>query len=156
MNEWIRERALEACGRNCNALPVPFAKTGFFCSLLGGPNRVPKKVSKKGLKMDPHWTLNGSQNGSKWTQKGGPENDRKLGPPFGGQKVRFCSIYCTLEGSGLSEKGHFWDLFLVPFWEPKWPKRSPEWHLKNSSENRSILDPFWEPFWATLEPKWGQ
>ena len=148
MNEWIRERALEACGRNCNALPVPFAKTGFFAVFWEGPKRVPKKVSKKGLKMDPQRTLNGSQNGSKWSQKGGSENDRKLGFFLEGKRWDSAAIYYTLEGSGLSEKGRFGDLFLVPFWEPKWPKRSPEWHLKNSSENRSILDSFWDPFWS--------
>ena len=105
MNEWIRERALEACGRNCNALPVPFAKTGFFDGFFGGPKRVPKKVSKKGLKMDPQWTLNGSQNGLKWTQKGGPENDRKLGPPVGGQKVIFCCYLLYFRGVGPLRKG---------------------------------------------------
>ena len=107
--------ALEACGRNCNALPVPFAKTGFFGVFLGGPKRVPKKVSKKGLKMDPQWTLNGSQNGSKWTQKGGSENDRKLGPPFGGQKVRFCCYLLYFRGVGPLRKESIWGTFLVPF-----------------------------------------
>ena len=105
MNEWIRERAWEACGRNCIALPVPFAKTGFQSGFLGGPKRVPKKVSKKGLKMDPQRTLNGSQNGSKWTQKGGSENDRKLGPPFGRQKVRFCCYLLYFRGVGPLRKG---------------------------------------------------
>ena len=64
------------------------------------------------------------------------------------ENIVFAAIYYTLEESGLSEKGDFWDLCLVSFWEPKWPKRSPEWYLKNSSENRSILDPFWDPFWS--------
>ena len=97
--------ALEACGRNCNVLPVPYAKTGFFGRFLGGPKRVPKKVSKKGLKMDPQWTPNGSQNTSKWTQKGGSENDRKLAPPFGRQKVIFCGYLQYFRGVGPLRKG---------------------------------------------------
>ena len=39
---------------------------------------------------------------------------------------------------------------MVPFWDPKWAKRAPKWHLKNSSQNRSILGPFWGPFWDPL------
>ena len=41
---------------NCNALPVPLAKTGFFARFLRGPKRVPKMVPKKALQMDPNWT----------------------------------------------------------------------------------------------------
>ena len=75
MNEWIGERALEACGRNCNALPVPFAKTGFFGRFLGGPKRVPKKVSKKGFKMDPP---HGTQMGAKMVQSGFKKGIQKM------------------------------------------------------------------------------
>ena len=45
---------------NCNALPVPLAKTGFFFGVLGGQKRVPKMVPKRAPKMDPKWT-------PKWT-----------------------------------------------------------------------------------------
>ena len=54
--------AVQFKSSNCNALPVPFAKTGYLFAVLGGPKRVPKKVPKKGPKMDPTWT-------PKWAQR---------------------------------------------------------------------------------------
>ena len=69
---------------NCNALPVPFAKTGFFATLLGSPKKVPKMVPKKCSQGDPIGTPNGSSNGLKVVPKGGPESDPELGTPLGG------------------------------------------------------------------------
>ena len=41
---------------NCNALPVPLAKTGLFFAVFRGLKRVPKMVPKKVPKMDAKWT----------------------------------------------------------------------------------------------------
>ena len=50
---------------NCNALPVPLAKTGFFLVFWGVKNRS-QKWYQKGL---PKWTPNGPQNGPQGHQK---------------------------------------------------------------------------------------
>ena len=136
---------------NCNALPVPFAKTGSFFALKWTLKSMSKNTSKKGSKMDTKGTPNGSQNGPKLVQNGGSESGPKLGTPLGGQIVRFCCYLQYFRGVGPLGKGSLLDTFLVPFWDPKWCKKGPNRHLKNSSENRSIWDPFWVPF---LEPLW--
>ena len=64
--------------------------------------------------------------------------------------MRFCCYLQYFSKVGPLRKVSFWGPFLVPFWDPKWPKRGPKWHLKNSSKNRSIFGPFGGPFWDPL------
>ena len=63
---------------NCNALPVPLAKTGFVFGVLGGLKRVPKMVPKKVPKMDPKWTPKKLQ--------GAPKRPLKVGSRKGSRK----------------------------------------------------------------------
>ena len=70
-----------------------------------GSRKGPKKGIKKGFQngppTDPKWE-------PKWFKvdsKRGSENDRKLGPPFGRQKVRFCGYLLYFRGVGPLRKG---------------------------------------------------
>ena len=76
----------------------------------------------------------------------GLEKDTLLGGP----EVRFLCYLLYFSKVGPLKKVSLLGSFLVPFWDPKWTKRAPKWHLKNSSKNRSILGPFWGSFWDPL------
>ena len=105
--------------------------------------------------MDPIWTPNGSQHDPKWAPALGSENDSKLGPPQGGQKVRFCCYLLHFGKVRALRKGSFLRPFLGPFLDPFRLQRAPEKHLKNRSKNDSILGPLLGPFWGPVGAQIG-
>ena len=145
--------AVQLKSSNCNALPVPLAKTGLDFSENGCLKWSLKRAPKKSSKMDPKWTPNGSQHDPKWAPDLGSESDPKLGPPQGGQKVRICCYLLHFSKVRALRKGSFLRPFLGLFLDPFWLERAPDKYVekrpKNDSILSSILDPllgsFWEP-----------
>ena len=72
--------------------------------------------------------------------------------------MRFCCYLQYFSKVGPLRKASFWGPFLVPFWDPKWLKRGPKWHLKNSSKIGRFLVHFGVHFgtlWGPLGRKIG-
>ena len=108
--------AVQFKSSNCNALPVPFAKTGYFLLFWGVQNGSKKRYQKRVPKRTPIGPQNGSAEGAKSVLKVGSRKGSQKGHPFGRARSEILLLFIILwQGWAPQEKVTVGYLFGVRF-----------------------------------------